>query len=128
MQAIARANRVNEGSQYTPSHNAIKFIYKCVTASDEPPKDINSLLAQFQDVIDESISVISHNNESNPIYDISKIDFDKLRQEFEKTQQPRTSLYDLTTAIERKLNRMVQQNASRINYQERFEAIIDRYN
>ena len=117
-----------EVSPYTPSHNAIKFIYKCVTASDETPKDINSLLAQFQDVIDESISVISHNDESNQIYDISQIDFDKLRQEFEKTQKPRTSLYDLKTAIERTLNRMVQQNSSRINYQERFEAIIDRYN
>ncbi|MGA1408851.1 MAG: type I restriction enzyme endonuclease domain-containing protein, partial [Prochlorotrichaceae cyanobacterium] len=79
-------------------------------------------------VIDDSVTVITNNDQPTQLYDLSQIDFEKLRQEFEQIQQPRSSIYDLTRAIERKLKRMVQQNASRINYQERFEEIIQRYN
>lgn len=117
-----------EVSAYTPTYNAIKFLYKWITASDVTPKDINALLAQFQDIIDDSVTVSTNRDHPDQLYDISQIDFDKLRQEFKRTQQPRTRIYDLTRAIEQKLTRMVQQNSSRINYQERFEEIIERYN
>ncbi|MFZ9736773.1 MAG: type I restriction enzyme endonuclease domain-containing protein [Prochlorotrichaceae cyanobacterium] len=117
-----------EVSPYTSTYSAIKFLHKWVTASDEAPKDLNALLAQFQNVIDDSVTVITNNDQPTQLYDLSQIDFEKLRQEFEQIQQPRSSIYDLTRAIERKLKRMVQQNASRINYQERFEEIIQRYN
>ena len=76
-----------EISQYIPTYNAIKFLHKWVTANDQTPKDLNALLAQFQDVIDQSVTVITNNDHPDQLYDISQIDFDKLRQEFGKAQR-----------------------------------------
>jgi len=57
-------------------------------------------------------------------YDISKIDFERLRQEFEKVKRKKTVTQDLRQAIEKKLAAMLARNPLRTNFQERFEEIV----
>ena len=61
-------------------------------------------------------------------YDISKIDFDRLRKEFERTPAKNTTVQNLKHAIEQRLHRMIQQNPLRTDFQKHFEQIVEEYN
>ncbi len=63
----------------------------------------------------------------HPQVDLSQIDFDALRMYFENAHK-HIEAVKLRSAISTKLTRMVQQNKSRANYQERFQQLIDEYN
>ena len=62
------------------------------------------------------------------IYDISKIDFDRLRQEFQRTAAPNTTVQNLRAAIEKRLNRLIAQNPLRTDFQEHYHQIVREYN
>jgi type I restriction enzyme R subunit len=62
------------------------------------------------------------------IYDISGIDFDRLRREFDKGPRKNTEVANLRDAIEKRLAAMLAQNPSRGNFQQRFEDIVAEYN
>lgn len=56
------------------------------------------------------------------------MDFDKLRQAFQKSDNKNQIVFDLQESIEQKLERMVQQNPLRLECYERYKKIIDEYN
>jgi type I restriction enzyme, R subunit len=62
------------------------------------------------------------------IYDISAIDFDRLRREFEKSPRKKTEVQNLRNAIEKRLARILAENHLRTNYQQHFEEIVAAYN
>ena len=64
----------------------------------------------------------------NEPYDISKIDFDRLRREFERSATKRTTVQNLKTAIETRLQRLLQQNPLRTDFQRHYEQIVAEYN
>ena len=66
--------------------------------------------------------------ESGKLYDISHIDFDKLKAEFAKNPNKNTAVQSLKNAIDRKLQRMIQQNPLRMDFYKRYAAIIADYN
>ena len=55
--------------------------------------------------------------------DLSKIDFDKLKEKF-KTKHKRIEIEKLRGTINRKLSRMIRLNKTRMDYQEKFEQMI----
>lgn len=61
-------------------------------------------------------------------FDISAIDFDLLRREFAKVKKKNLVMHDLEEVIRQKLDRMLFTNPDRINYYERYQAIIEAYN
>lgn len=61
-------------------------------------------------------------------FDISKIDFDRLRQEFAKAKNKNLLFKDLNDLVEERLGSMMQTNLTRINYYERYQEIIKEYN
>lgn len=61
------------------------------------------------------------------LFDLSKIDFDKLRAQFEKGQK-RTQAQRLRSAIERKLEELAAQNPTRATLVEKFQTLIADYN
>ena len=61
------------------------------------------------------------------VIDLSNIDFDALRAAFEKGRK-NTEAEKLKGQIASKLTKMVQLNRRRIDYLERFQALIDEYN
>ncbi len=65
--------------------------------------------------------------DSSSAIDLSQIDFDALRAHFERSRK-HIETEKLRSAISSKLKRMLQLNRSRVNYQERFQQMIDDYN
>ena len=48
--------------------------------------------------------------------------------EFQKNPAPRTTVQTLKQAVEQRLRQMLNRNSSRIDYQQHYETIVDRYN
>ena len=113
---------------YRNQYNAINIIYKSLQ-KDRDQADISDIIKQLHEVIDESIKVMPDKvKESNKPYDISKIDFNRLRAEFEHAKTKNTTVQSLKSVIEKKLERLIQRNPLRTDFQEHYEKIIDEYN
>lgn len=61
-------------------------------------------------------------------WDLSKLDFEKLREGFKRKEYKNLEIADLRAFIEDKLEKMLSRNAERINFAQRYQGIIDNYN
>ena len=62
-------------------------------------------------------------------FDLSKINLEKLRDEFaKKVKRKATALKDIRDVVEAKLAQMLGKNATRMDYQKRYEDIVADYN
>ena len=61
-------------------------------------------------------------------YDISAIDFDRLKREFERTREKRTTVQSLKHAVEQRLQRLLARNPLRTDFQQHYEKIVAEYN
>lgn len=61
-------------------------------------------------------------------WDLSKIDFDKLRAEFAQQSYKHIEITDLRAFLEKKLEEMLRRNRDRKDFAERLQVIIDNYN
>jgi type I restriction enzyme R subunit len=104
--------------------------------------DIDAVSRRIGELLDQSV-VVSRPSGSwqaepgGPVYqivqkgrvwDLSKIDFDKLREEYAATEYKNIEIADLRGFISQKLAQMMKANATRADFAHRFQAIIDRYN
>jgi type I restriction enzyme R subunit len=117
-----------EVSQYRNSYNAIKLLYKLLQ-KDREQADISDILRQLQAIVNESITVQANRvGEPSQIYDISQIDFDRLRAEFKRSHTKNTTVQNLKQSIENRLNRLLTQNPMRTDLQKHYEEIVAEYN
>ena len=65
--------------------------------------------------------------EPSATYDLSKVDFDALEQQFAQGRK-RTEAEKLRGTINAKLERLIRRNRSRVSYQREFQRLIDEYN
>jgi len=61
-------------------------------------------------------------------WDLSRIDFDKLHEDFKKTAYKNIEIADLRAFLEKKLNEMLNRNRTRRDFADRLQEIIDNYN
>jgi type I restriction enzyme R subunit len=99
-----------------------------------PPADISQVMQQVEGLLDQSIATEGYiiREASAPFddehwIDLSKIDFEKLAEKF-KTSRKRTLNEKLKGTVAQKLMAMVRLNRTRMDYLERFQAMIDAYN
>jgi len=99
-----------------------------------PPADISQVMKQVEGLLDRSIATEGYViREGSAPYgdkhwiDLSNIDFEKLAEKF-KTGLKRTMNERLKGKVAQKLMAMVRLNRTRIDYLERFQAMIDAYN
>lgn len=125
----ALIDRTPELAPYRPPFNAIEAIHRRLHPVTEPPQ-INAILAQIHQQVSGAITIVEERvpYETDRLFDISQIDFDRLRAEFARVATKNTIVHDLKTQIERRLNRMVAQNPSRLDLYNRYRAIITQYN
>lgn len=103
--------------------------------------DIDAASQRIAELLDESVVVNDaeaftarqYNAEYQIIqkgktWDLSKIDFDKLRDEFRQAPYKNIEIADLRAFIEQKLKLMLEQNTSRTDFAQRLQKIIDAYN
>lgn len=115
---------------YRPQHNAIEAIYQQLQDNREAA-DITDVIVRLYGVVGEHLEVTGQRPpgaESGNLYDISKIDFVRLRKEFEKSPTQKTEVLSLSDSVKRKLERMVARNPLRIDFYEKYMAIIAEYN
>jgi len=115
-------------NQHRASYDAIRIIYKSLR-TDSEQADISSIIRQLHQVVDEAIETQPNNKaEDREPYDISRIDFDRLRQEFERSPAKRTVVQSLKAVIENRLQRLLMQNPLRTDFQQHYENIVAEYN
>lgn len=99
-----------------------------------PTADISQVMQQVEGLLNKSIATEGYIiREASPPYgdehwiDLSQIDFEKLAEKF-KTSRKRTLNEKLKGTVVQKLMAMVRLNRTRMDYLERFQAMIDAYN
>ncbi|MDP3281943.1 MAG: DUF3387 domain-containing protein, partial [Nitrosomonas sp.] len=104
-------------------------------------KDIDAISRKIAELLDESVVVdgadalkAQQNDAEYQIiqkgktWDLSKINFDKLREEFKQAAYKHIEIADLRAFLQHKLELMLQQNATRTDFAQRLQQIIDTYN
>ena len=114
---------------YVRQFNAIEAIYGQLNQQTKSA-DVISIIRDLQQVVNESIVLETDKvNDPEGVYvDLIKLDFDKLRAAFAKTQKKNTVVFDLQLAVEQKLKQMLTENPLRLDFYERYQEIIKEYN
>lgn len=107
---------------------AIKVIYNSLE-EDVQKADISDIMRALQGVVDESLEIRANASpDGDRLYDISKIDFEKLKREFERSPAKNTTVQSLKDAVQRKLELMLRQNPMRTDFQKHYEELVAEYN
>ncbi len=111
------------------THDAINIVYKSLQ-EDRDNADISQIIRELHDVVGDSINPVDAGQirESPATYDISAIDFARLRQEFARSTTQNTHVQNLKAAIEKRLARMLAENPLRTDFQHHFEQLVAGYN
>ena len=110
------------------AYDAINIVYKSLQ-EDREQADISQIIKELQGIVGKSIDVAdTESGEDGRLYDISAIDFDRLRQEFPKSPQKNTQVQNLKAVIEKRLALMLAQNPLRTNFQQHYENLVAEYN
>jgi len=108
--------------------DAINIVYKSLQ-QDREQADITDIIQQLHQVVDDAIETTADRlDEDHKPYDISKIDFDRLKQEFERSPGKNTTVQNLRHAVEQRLQRLLNQNPLRTDFQQHYEMIVSEYN
>jgi len=112
---------------FIKEHNAIEAVYEQLNQKVKGA-DITDVIHRLQQEVNMSVTVGSSACNDEDFVDLGQLDFDKLRQAFQKSNNKNMVVFDLQEAIERKLEKMVQQNPLRLEFYEKYKKIIEDYN
>ena len=101
--------------------------------------DIDAVALRVGELLDESLVVDETTNIKDELlkynitqfgktWDLSTINFDKLKEDFKTSPRKNIEITDLRAFIQKKLEQMIKVNASRVDFATRLQGIIDRYN
>jgi type I restriction enzyme R subunit len=112
-----------------PRAQVIAELAKAVRAQKETV-NITEVMGRISEVLDKSIVTEAQKKpgaEAKTI-DLSKIDFEVLEKKFAKTPNKNIEAQQLRALIERKLDNLIRLNASRYDFLDRFQKMIEAYN
>ena len=108
--------------------NAISAIYDQMQQK-RIHADNSALMAQINEVVSAHLVVSGTESDTDgKKFDISKIDFDRLRREFARGKNTNLLFRDMQQLVEERLQKMLVTNPLRIDYYERYQAICDDFN
>ena len=108
--------------------SALSAIYNKLLEARVTP-DVSALLQDLYDVVDVALATDTPAAKQPPArYDLSNIDFSRLRAEFEKTPFKNIVAMNLMDKIEARLKAMVERNPTRVDLYERYQEIVQEYN
>lgn len=118
--------------EHADEDSAIGAVYNKLQEARNTP-DISGLLQSLYDVVDTALTTEGNPpafgvRQSHGLYNLSKIDFSRLRAEFEKTPYKAVALLNLQQKIEERLAGMLAQNPTRVDLYERYQQIVQAYN
>lgn len=110
--------------------DAVKIVYLSLQ-EDVEKADISHILRALHDEVDAAVATaapVNTQGEKPALYDISKIDFEKLLEEFQRSKRKKTTVQNLKSAIEARLAKLLAMNPARKDLQARYEEIVAEYN
>jgi type I restriction enzyme R subunit len=112
-----------------PRAQVIAELAKAVRA-DKDPVNITEVMASIGGVLDRSIvtEAPKEPGAAAKTIDLSKIDFEVLMRKFERSKTKNIEAQQLRALIERKLDNLIRLNASRYDFLDRFQKMIEAYN
>ncbi len=112
-----------------PQENAIAALYNLLQ-KPKPKVDITAIMQEIRGVIDTSLEVAQRGvmERSSKQYDLSGIDFERLRAEFAKSPYKETAVLTLQERIQARLALMLKMNPGRVDLYKRYQEIIAEYN
>jgi len=117
--------------EFDADESAVNAIYNKLQDAREAP-DVSALLQDLYGVVDTALTTdgepTRETNQSGPRYDLSSIDFSRLRAEFEKSPFKNVVTLNLKEKIEARLAMMVARNPTRVDLYERDQEIVQEYN
>jgi len=103
--------------------------------------DIEAVSQKISELLDESVvvdnaekfAVIEHQAEYKIVqkgtrWDLSKLDFEKLKEEFKDVKYKNIEIAEIRAFIEDKLQKMMEQNYTRVDFAQKLQEIINAYN
>jgi len=117
-----------QAMMHIKKYNAIDAIYNALNQKTKSA-DITEVMMRLQAVVNDSIVLDLKSVKEHEVYiDLSKLDFDKLRQAFAKISRKNELVYDLQNAVDQKLQQMLAENPLRLEFYDRYQEIITKYN
>ena len=111
-------------------HDNIEAIYRKLSERRDTA-DVTALLKELHRIVNEAIRTEAPGSDlaEGAVFDLSRIDMEKLREEFaKKVRRKATVLRDIREIVEQKLADMLAQNPMRMDYQLKYEEIVAGYN
>ena len=126
---VKYANREDIEAADRRRYEAVKAIHGQLNKKRRAANNAE-LMVEINRIISEYVQIEQAAEGITPSrqFDISKIDFDLLRREFARAKKKNLILKDLQDLICERLNKMLFSNPNRIEYHERYQAIIEDYN
>ncbi|WP_415898069.1 type I restriction endonuclease subunit R [Neptuniibacter sp. QD57_21] len=125
---------------HRPLIAVIQYLRGVVDAHIEQA-DIDELTQKISELLDESVVVDNAEKfavkehqanyeivQKGRTWDLSKINFEKLKEEFQEATYKNIEIAELKAFIEDKLRKMLEQNFSRIDFAEKLQQIVEQYN
>lgn len=133
IQARYRALFPNPGLfEHDAEDAAVSAIYNKLQEARSSP-DVSALLQSLYDVVDTALTTDGQPappgvRQAVARYDLSRIDFARLRAEFEKTAHKNIVVLNLQERLDQRLAAMVAVNPTRVDLYQRYQAIVAAYN
>ena len=108
----------------------IEAIYKKIQERRDM-SDVSDVLKELHRIVNQAIDAKAPggDQQASKVYDLSKIDFELLREEFaKKVRRKNTALKDILDVVEAKLQAMLAMNPERMDFYKRYQEIISDYN
>ena len=119
---------------YSSSYNALEMLYKKLLEMQRSDTDLGDIFraicAEVGDAIEVKATQVPGAT-SERIYDLSNIDFDRLKAEFEKSPAKQVQVQDVKSVIAKRLQDLLRQNPQspqRRNLYARYQEIVSNYN
>ena len=121
-----------DASQYSADVSTFGVLAEKIKALNPEP-DIEGIMDDIEEILDDSIAaegyvidVPTGPEDDDRFVDISDVDFEKLGEVFGKHKA--AAAQRARSVIQRRVQALVEKNRTRMDYMERFEALIDDYN
>jgi len=115
---------------YAERHDNLEAIYKKLQERRDTA-DVTELLKELHRIVNEAIRAQAPGDDQMDakMYDLSRVNLEKLRDEFaKKVKRKSSALQDIRQIVEEKLRQMLQQNPRRMDYYKKYCEIVADYN
>jgi len=111
-------------------HDNVEVIYKKLEERRDTA-DVTDLLKELHRIVNDAIRAAEPGDDQmdSKLFDMSRIDLEKLRDEFlKKVKRKASAVEDIRLVVEKKLQQMLQSNPLRMDYYKKYSEIVADYN